>query len=130
MTDRQHMIDICQAYIFKGLQDQTPELVPLADNCLRTELGMITGRNAAHIRELLKGQAYDAVLECYDLNWTVEDNQACVFYKQKLSFTDTPCLVATRFVVADKLISEIEILLFNHGIMDATAEAVTALADS
>ena len=128
MTDRQHIIDICESYIFKGLQDQTPELVPLADNCLRTELGMITGRNAAHIRELLKGEAYDAVLECFDLNWTVEGNQASVFYKQKLSFTDTPCLVATRFVIKDKLISEIEILLFNNGIMDATAETVATLS--
>ena len=130
MTDRQRIIDICEAYIFKGLQDQTPDLVPLADNCVRIELGMNTGRNAAHIRELLKGEAYDAVLECFDLNWTVDGNQACVFYKQKLSFTESPCLVATRFVVSNELISEIEILLFNHGIMDATAEAVAALSEN
>jgi len=127
MNSRDSIIAAAEAYIFKGLVAQQPELVPLADNCIRIELGMNTGSSGEHLRELLASSIYDVVQECYDLNWTVEGEQACVFYKQKLSFCDSPILIATRFIVRDGLIYEIEILFYSHGMMDASGEAVAAL---
>ena len=127
---RQEIIDCCHTYIMQGLVEQKPELVPLADDCTRTELGMNTGRNAAHIRELLMNDIYEVVQDSFDFNWVVEGDQACVFYKQKMSISDEPSLVATRFRVEDGLIRDIEILLFTKGMMDMTAEAVKALSES
>ena len=108
--DRESIIKIAESYLFKGLVEQKPDEIPLADNCTRTELGLNTGNDANHLRMLLSSEAYDNVLDCYDLNWTVEGNQACVFYKQKLRQPDIPILVATRFKIEDDLIHEIEII--------------------
>lgn len=127
---REAVVAAVESYIFKGLRDQQPDQVLLADDCVRIELGMNTGRDGAHIRELLASSVYDAVLDCFDLNWTVEGDQACVFYKQKLSFAETPALIATRFVVTDGKIAEIEILFFNLGMMDVSAEAVKELSEA
>lgn len=127
-TSREAVINAAECYIFKGLVEQKPDEIPFHDDCQRTELGMNTGRNADHLRELLNGPIYDMVEECYDLNWTVEGEQACVFYKQKLSFVEQPVLIATRFIVRDGLICEIDILFYNHGMMDISGVAVEALS--
>lgn len=127
---RQEIIDCCEAYIFKGLVEQQPDAIPLAEGCVRTELGMNTGRNAAHIRELLKSPMYDVVVDSFDLEWVVEGDPACVFYKQKMSIKDEPSLIATRFRVRGGLIEEIEILFFTEGMMDVTAQAVKQLGES
>ncbi len=127
---RDDVIDACELYIFKGLLEHKPELVPFADECVRIELGMNTGRSGDHLRELLKSDVYLVVQDCFDLNWTVEGEKACVFYKQKLSFAEKPALIATRFVVRDGLIYEIEILFYNHGMMDVSGEAVATLSKS
>jgi len=128
MTTRETTIAIAETYIFKGLVEQQPEAITFAENCQRFELGMNTGRSAAHLRELLNSPVYDLVLECFDLNWTVEGEQACVFYKQRLSISEQPALIATRFLIRDECIHEIEILFYNHGMMDASGEAVAALS--
>jgi hypothetical protein len=125
---RETTINAAERYIFKGLVEQKPDEVPFHDDCQRIEIGMNTGRGAAHLRELLSGPIYDIVEDCYDLNWTVEGEQACVFYKQKLSVAEQPVLVATRFIVRDGLICEIEILFYSHGMMDVSGAAVEALS--
>lgn len=126
---RDDIIAACESYIFDGLRDQKPDKVRLAEHCVRTELGMVTGRDAEHLRRVLGSYVYDCVLECYDLNWVVEGDQACVFYKQKLTFTDLPCLIATRFKIVDGLLEEIEVLEYNHGMMDSSAEVVAELSN-
>ena len=109
--------------------EQKPDEIPLADNCTRTELGLNTGNDAKHLRMLLSSEAYDNVLDCYDLNWTVEGNQACVFYKQKLRQPDIPILVATRFKIEDDLIHEIEIILYCPGMTDMFADEIKKAMD-
>ena len=109
--------------------EQKPDEIPLADNCTRTELGLNTGNDANHLRMLLSSEAYDNVLDCYDLNWTVEGNQACVFYKQKLRQPDIPILVATRFKIEDDLIHEIEIILYCPGMTDMFADEIKKAMD-
>jgi len=126
---REEIIECCETYIFKCLTEHKPELVPFAEDCTRTELGMNTGRNATHIREMLRNEMYNVIEDSFDLNWVVEGDQACVFYKQSTSIKDEPNLIATRFLVQDGLIKEIEILMFNEGMMDITAEAVKALSE-
>ena len=127
--DRESIIKIAESYLFKGLVEQKPDEIPLADNCTRTELGLNTGNDANHLRMLLSSEAYDNVLDCYDLNWTVEGNQACVFYKQKLRQPDIPILVATRFKIEDDLIHEIEIILYCPGMTDMFADEIKKAMD-
>ena len=123
-NDRESTIKIAESYLFKGLIEQKPEEIPLADNCTRTELGFNTGKDANHLRALLSSEAYDNVLDCYDLNWIVEGAQACVFYKQKLKQPEVPILVATRFKIENDLIHEIEIILYCPGMTDLFANEV------
>ena len=129
LKDRESIIEIAESYLFKGLVEQKPDEIPLADNCTRTELGLNTGNDAKHLRMLLSSEAYDNVLDCYDLNWTVDGNQACVFYKQKLRQPDIPILVATRFKIEDDLIHEIEIILYCPGMTDMFADEIKKAMD-
>ena len=123
-NDREAIIKIAESYLFKGLVEQKPDQIPFADNCTRTELGFNTGKDAEHLRALLSSAAYDNVLSCFDLNWIVDGNQACVFYKQKLKQPDIPILVATRFKIENELICEIEIILYCPGMTDLFASEV------
>lgn len=122
--DRESIIKIAESYLIKGLIEQKPEGIPFADNCTRTELGFNTGKDANHLKMLLSSEAYDNVLDCYDLNWIVEGNQACVFYKQKLKQPDIPILVSTRFKIENDLIHEIEIILYCPEMTDLFANEV------
>ena len=123
-NDRESIIKIAESYLFKGLVEQKPEEIPFAENCTRTELGFNTGKDANHLKMLLSSEAYDNVLDCYDLNWVVEGGQACVFYKQKLKQPEVPILVATRFKIENDLIHEIEIILYCPGMTDLFANEV------
>lgn len=125
---RESIISAAEKYIHQGLVAHKPDLVPFADSVVRTELGMTTGEGAAQLRELLGGDAYDAVLGVQNLRWIVENDQAVVFYEQLISFLSEPLLVCTRFRVKEGLIEEIEILLYAKDMTDAIARNVTELS--
>lgn len=125
---REAVLSAAESYIYQGLVAQQPERVPFAENVIRIELGMQTGKGAAHLRELLRSDVYDAVHDVQNLRWVVEGEQAVVFYEQLLSFLSTPLLVCTRFRVREGLIEEIEILLYAEGMTDSIAAEVARLA--
>jgi len=125
---RDTIVKAAEKYIHQGLVAHQPELVPFADNVVRVELGMTTGKGAEQLRSLLRGGAYDAVLGVQNLRWIVEGEQAVVFYEQLLSFLPDPLLVCTRFRVTDGLIEEIEILLYGKGMTDSIAANVALLS--
>lgn len=129
MSDsREVVITAAEKYIFQGLVEQRPEMVPFAENCVRRELGMVTGASAAELRELLHSEVYAPVVNAYDLRWIVEGDQAVCFYRQEVSFSQDPLLVCTRFRVVSGLIREIEILLYGKELTDTIARNVAALA--
>lgn len=125
---RESVIAAGEKYIFRGILAHRPEEVPLAEDCVRTELGMVTGASGAELREILRSPAYDAVQDIRNLRWIVEGEQAVVFYEQTLAFAPDPLLVCTRFRVTDGLIREIEILLYCKGMTDAIAQNIAQLA--
>ena len=125
---REAVIAAGESYIRQGLVEHRPDEVPFADDVVRTELGMVTGRGAAQLRELLRSEVYLAVQGVDNLRWIVEGEQAVVFYEQRVSFADQPLLICTRFRVVEGLIREIEILLYGRGMTDRIAENVAQLA--
>lgn len=127
-TSRDAIIATAEKYIFQGLVEHKPDLVPFADDAVRRELGMVTGASGAELRELLRSDAYLAVQGADNLRWIVEGDQAVVFYEQRVSFSTEPLLICTRFLVTDGLIREIEILLYGKGMMEAIAASVEELA--
>jgi hypothetical protein len=129
MSDsRQAVIDAAQKYLFQGLLQHQPDLVPFADDAVRIELGMVSGASGAQLRELLRSDAYLAVQSIDALRWIVEGEQAVCFYQQKIAFGTEPLLVCTRFRVVAGLIKEIEILLYGKGVTETIAEGVAALS--
>lgn len=127
---RDAIIAVAETYIYQGLVKQQPDRVPFADDVIRTELGMQTGKGASQLRELLRSEVYDAVRDVQNLRWIVEDEQAVVFYEQILSFLPAPLLVCTRFRVRNSLITEIEILLYADGMTDRIAADVARLSSA
>lgn len=125
---REAVIAAAEKYIFEGIVNHNPDAVPFADDCVRRELGMITGQSGTELCELLRSEAYEPVTGAHNLRWVVEGEQAVVFYEQSVSFSADPLLVCTRFCVRGGLIGEIEILLYGKGLMDAIAAGVEALA--
>ena len=127
---REAVIAAAEKYIRQGLVEHKPDQVPFADDVVRTELGMVTGSGADELRELLRSDVYLAVQGVDNLRWIVEGEQAVVFYEQRVSFTDVPLLICTRFRVVEGLIREIEILLYGKGMTDGIAESVAQLASA
>lgn len=127
---REAVIAAAEQYIIQGLVQQQPDDIPFAEHCSRRELGMVTGASGKELRELLRSEIYDPVLDAYELRWIVEGEQAVCFYKQTVTFSEEPLLVCTRFRVVDGLIEEIEILLYGKGLTDTIAQNVAEFANA
>ncbi len=107
-TQREHLIEVCEKYLFHGLVEHDGSKVPLAPDCWRIEQGVDTGNSAAKIREQLASEIMNLITGLDNLRWLVEGDEGVVYYDLHTKASPKPVLIAERFKVIDGQISEIE----------------------
>lgn len=127
MAERERLIEVAETYLQHGLLEHDPEKVLFADDCVRREMGMETGSNAAQLRELLAHDAYQVNKSIKDAEWVVEAPFADVRYTLEFHGMDLTMRVATRFKIANDRIELIDILFDGGPIHAAAIESTQAL---
>ena len=120
-TERQVVIETARKYLIFGLVEHKPDLVPLAEKCWRVEQGINTGRSGAEIKRRLLQDEYKAITAITNERWLVEGNEAVVFYDLHVTGVAGPVLIAERFRVIDRQITEIEAIFYRPTASTAAA---------
>ena len=127
MATRDELIAVANTYLQQGLLDHEPDAVLFADDCVRIEMGVETGGNAAQLRELLADPAYAGNRAMHDKQWIVEDPWVHVIYDLELDKLPDPMRVSTRFRIIDGRIQYLEVVFDAGALHDAIVASLEPL---
>jgi hypothetical protein len=109
---RLRLVEPACAYLASFLSHDGSK-IPLAPNAWRIEQGRNTGMNADQIRASVESPAFNVIANVRDIRWFLDGDNAIAYYVLDL-VPGIPgrqsVLLAERFKVVDRLITEIEVV--------------------
>jgi hypothetical protein len=109
---RLRLVEPACAYLASFLSHDGSK-IPLAPDVWRIEQGRNTGTNADQIRASVESPAFDVIADVRDIRWFLDGENAIAYYVLDLvpGIPDRrSVLLAERFRVVDRLITEIEVV--------------------